>query len=56
MYRWDGGSWTTTLVPGTDKGVRLKSKLPKRHACAESRGCLREERRRFSVISHCGSK
>ena len=47
--------WTRTQVPGGDRGVRLKFKLPKVAAYAERLGWQREDRSRFSVMSHCGN-
>ena len=48
-------SWKRTRVPGGTRGVRLKLKLPKVAAYAERLGWRREDRRRFSVMSHCGN-
>ena len=48
-------SWTSTRVPGEERGVWLKLKLPKVAAYAERLGWWREERRRFKLMSHCGN-
>ena len=40
------------FVPGTVRGIWLKSKLPKRQAYVDSLSCWREERRKLSVVSH----
>ena len=47
--------WTRTRVPGGARGVWLKLKLPKVAAYAERLGWIREECRRFKVMSHCGN-
>ena len=39
---------------GTSRGVRLKLKLPKRKAWADSFGWWHDERRRLRVMSHYG--
>ena len=54
MDRWFGVSWMIILVPGTAMGVRLKQNWSKRHACDETLGCWRDERRWFKGMSHCG--
>ena len=41
--------------PGGAIGVRLKLKLPKAAEYSERLGWIREERRRFKVMSHCGN-
>ena len=40
---------------GGARGVRLKLKLPKVASYDERLGWQRENRRRFSVMSHCGN-
>ena len=48
-------SWTMTWVHGGARGVRLKLKLPKVAEYAERLGWQREDRRRFSMMLHCGN-
>ena len=48
-------SCTRTRVPGGERGVWLKLKLPKVAAYDERLGWQREDRRRFNVMSHCGN-
>ena len=43
----------TTFVPGTARGVWLKSELPKRYAQADSLDCRREDQSRLIVMFHC---
>ena len=40
-------------MPGGERVVRSKLKLPKVAAYAERLGWQREDRRRFNVMSHC---
>ena len=45
--------WTRTCLPGGARVVRLKLKLPRLAPYAERLGWQCEDRRRFSVMSHC---
>ena len=47
--------WKTTLVPGGVIGLRLKSKLPKIYAWAESLVLTRDACKRLIVITACGN-
>ena len=54
--RLEASSWIKTLVPGGERGVALKSKLPFMAAWAEIIGFVREERRRLRVRTSWGMR
>ena len=53
VSRYDGFRCAITFVPGGARGILLKSKFPKRYACADKVGLHLAERNRFNVISAC---
>ena len=54
--RLEAASWTKTLVPGGERGVALKSKLPLMAAWAERIGFMRGERSRSRVSTAWGMR
>ena len=48
--------WTKTFVPGGERGVALKSKLPLMAEWAERLGFVREDRSRLIVMTAWGMR